>query len=566
MSTKGTNITKDVIYIDVDDEITAVIDKLRGSSKKIVALVLPKRATVLQSVVNMKLLKRAAADAKKNLVLITAEAGLLPLAGSVGVHVARNLNSKPEIPDAPAAVSPKVESIDEIDDTNETVVDKSAPVGRLAGDAVDDSEETIELDDEDADAGPVAQDGKPKKVKKGKFKIPDFNKFRLLLALSVVGVILLSVVGYAALAVWPTAIITIKTNNSAVGSSVALNLKTNDKTEFDAAKAVIKATPQEVKKTLDEEVPATGEKNNGKRATGEIKIINCTAGASLTIPAGTVVSSSSQSFTTDSALTIPVGSTSCFDSPGTTSKTVAITASKSGAKSNIPAGTFVVSGYSSRTEASSSAATTGGTDEITKVVASTDVEAAKQKITEQDDDAAKQELQTALIEKNLFAVEATFKASETETKLSTEVGEPAESVTVTQTITYTMLGVNQEELEKIISKDVESKIDTKKQSIIDYGLDDATFALQNIDSKGATLALETTVVAGAELSTTAIKKQVAGQKAGGAKTLISANPGVTDVDVTYSPFWVSSIPKKTSKITVIIEEPKVTADDTQQSP
>ncbi|MFL6594983.1 MAG: hypothetical protein ACJ8HQ_06025, partial [Chthoniobacterales bacterium] len=70
---------KDTIYIDIDDEITGIIDKLKASQSKVVALVLPKRAAVFQSIVNMKLLKRAADSNKKNLVLITAEAGLLPL-------------------------------------------------------------------------------------------------------------------------------------------------------------------------------------------------------------------------------------------------------------------------------------------------------------------------------------------------------------------------------------------------------------------------------------------------------------------------------------------------------
>src|SRR6266545_779348 len=99
----STQAGKDVIYIDIDDEITAIIDKVRGSGEKIVALVLPKRATVLQSIVNMKLLKRTADEAKKHLVLITGEAGLLPLAGSVGLHVAKTLQSRPEIPTAPTA-------------------------------------------------------------------------------------------------------------------------------------------------------------------------------------------------------------------------------------------------------------------------------------------------------------------------------------------------------------------------------------------------------------------------------------------------------------------------------
>jgi len=96
---------KDVIYIDVDDEITAIIDKVRASQSKIIALVLPKRATTLQSIVNMKLLKRSADTDKKHLVLITAELGLMPLAANVGFYVAKTLQSKPEIPELPEGMA-----------------------------------------------------------------------------------------------------------------------------------------------------------------------------------------------------------------------------------------------------------------------------------------------------------------------------------------------------------------------------------------------------------------------------------------------------------------------------
>ena len=66
MSVNAKQQNKDVIYIDVDDEITSIISKLQESSGKIVALVLPKRAVVLQSIVNLKLLKHIADNNKKN--------------------------------------------------------------------------------------------------------------------------------------------------------------------------------------------------------------------------------------------------------------------------------------------------------------------------------------------------------------------------------------------------------------------------------------------------------------------------------------------------------------------
>ena len=51
--------------------------------------------------------------ANKNLVLVTSEAGLMPLAGSVGLYVADSPNSKPVIPPAPAGPSDEPEDIDE---------------------------------------------------------------------------------------------------------------------------------------------------------------------------------------------------------------------------------------------------------------------------------------------------------------------------------------------------------------------------------------------------------------------------------------------------------------------
>jgi hypothetical protein len=135
------NAPKDTVYIDVDDEITAIIDKVKSSDKKIVALVLPKRAAVLQSIVNMKLLKRTTDDAKKNLVLITSETGLLPLAGAVGIHVAKTLQSKPAIPAAPKTADSPID-VDQ-DDIDDVELDKAKPVGELADD------ETIEVDNDE---------------------------------------------------------------------------------------------------------------------------------------------------------------------------------------------------------------------------------------------------------------------------------------------------------------------------------------------------------------------------------------------------------------------------------
>ena len=64
-------MNKDVIYIDVEDDITTIISKIKASKERIIALVPPRRIGVLQSAVNIRLLARAATSADKRIVLIT---------------------------------------------------------------------------------------------------------------------------------------------------------------------------------------------------------------------------------------------------------------------------------------------------------------------------------------------------------------------------------------------------------------------------------------------------------------------------------------------------------------
>jgi hypothetical protein len=562
----GTNANKDVIYIDVDDEITGIIDKVSASDKKIIALVLPKRATVLQSIVNMKLLKRAADGASKNLVLITSEAGLLPLAGNVGIYVSKSLNTKPEIPAAPDRDDDKPDSVEDLPDEDEATLDTAKTVGELSGassaDEADD--ETIELDDEaDGAVSDIsAADKKPKK----KFSIPNFNKFRLLLILAGVGVLLLGGVGYAALVVMPKATVTIKTNSSSVETNINLTLKTEEGAQLDAEKAIIPAQIQQVQKTQTQEVPATGQVNKGDKAEGDVTMTakNCTSlSTPKDVPAGTGITASGKTYITQEKANFSGSGTfdgSCLIFQD---KNVAIRAQTGGASFNVTSVSFVVAG---RSDVTATGTTSGGTDEIVKIVQQADIDAATQKISAQDATPVKQELKTALAGRNLFVIEDTFNPGTPEIKPNVAVGAEAATVTITQTSTFSMLGVKKDDLQAIVKQAVSKDIDTTKQNILSYGIDRATFSLQAASADGVGVAMQTNASTGAELNVASIKQQIAGKKASGAKELITANPGVTDVTVDYSPFWVSSIPKKIDKITVVVQEPEVKTKDATTNP
>ena len=166
---------KDVIYIDVEDDITAIIGKVKAAKEKVVALVPPKRIGVLQSAVNLRLLARTADLSNKHLVLITNNQALLALASSAKIPVAKNLQSKPEIADIPAL---------QVDDDDDIIDGEQLPVGELA--RTTDVKKTpgvpasvisgIDIDDEKTRALPPSNGDTPGKPKsKNKIKNVDMH-------------------------------------------------------------------------------------------------------------------------------------------------------------------------------------------------------------------------------------------------------------------------------------------------------------------------------------------------------------------------------------------------------
>lgn len=572
MATNG----KDVIYVDVDDEITGIIDKVTNSDSKIVALVLPKRATVFQSIVNMKLLKKRADAAKKQPVLITSEAGLLPMAGTVGLYVAKTLQSKPEIPEAVAAAAVGAAGLaihhhDEFEKAAEAEFDAAqsgdTPVGDLAGEhhSVNDDgpEDTIEIDNSDShDGGPgkavtaepaAAAPGKSgtKKGKNKHLRVPNFDKFRLKLVLGILGVALLIILWILANNVLPKATVTVKTDTSNVNSSLTPTLDTTA-TSVDTTAQIVPAKVATVQKSYSAQVSASGKKNNGSKATGSVQLSAQACAPNLdspNVPAGSGLSANGLTFITqeDANFHLNGASGSCVN---WVSGPVDITAQDGGTQYNLGNGTnFTVAGQSGVT---GSGSTSGGTDNIVTVVQQSDIDNAKKQAEQGiDKSALKQQLQQQLQGEGQYALTATFVAQKPNITTSVKAGDQASNVSFNENVTYTMFGVQKSDLDKLIQNSVDQQIDTNKQSIQDDGLDNANITMPSPGSTTKTqVDIEVTSVIGPHLDKTQLKKSIEGDKAGEARSAIKGNPGVIDVQVHFSPFWVDTVPKNPNKITI----------------
>lgn len=529
-------MNKDVIYIDVEDDITAIISKVKASGEKIVALVPPKRIGVLQSAVNLRLLARAAEQGHKRLVVITNNHALMSLAASAQIPVAKNLQSKPEL--APIAAL-------DIDDGEDVIDGNDLPVGdhaRQGDDAVDAIASAPVVSSAQLAQPPKAGGLSKPKAKSGP-KVPNFNTFRKKLVFGIIAGILL--IGFLVWAIFfaprATVVVSAKTSDSSVNSKVAIG----DKLTTDLAKNSIKATKatKSEKKTID--FGATGSKNVGTKATGTVRFTSdsfSALSAGINIPAGTALGSSGgKTYYTDGPVILSVSS-------GNT-KAIGITAAEMGAAYNAASGSM--SGAPSSVNATLTAPTAGGTDKIVKVVTAADVQKARETLTGEESKDAQAQLKSQL--KNTKSIDGSYRVDYTDVRSTPDVDAESESgnAVLSATVVYTLYGVSDNELGKYLDAFLKKQLGSRDgQRVYENGADKAEFQDVTSTADGSDLTLVATAEIGPQLDEGEIKRQSLGRKGGEIQEALQSIEGIENVEVKYFPFWVGSVPDDEKKVTV----------------
>lgn len=540
---------KDVIYVDIEDDITSIIEKVKASPVKIVALVPPKRIGALQSVVNLKLLARAARSGDKRLVLITNDSALARLAAGLQLPVAKNLQSKPEVAQAAAL---KADDDDII--TGQAVSIPAASAADLSVDepAANATPHQTASDNPLVVTAPAAAAVTAKAPKvASKVKVPNFDTFRKKLFLAGGGAVLLLAFLVWALVYAPRATVSITAKTTSYDISEALVLKTGG--TFDAAKRTLPAVVQQIQKNSTLDFDATGKKDIGDKARGMVTISNCDTSYSQTILAGTVLSGGGLSYSLDADTLVPGatfsgGGTVC--QPGT-SEAAAATAQAIGEQYNVASGTkFSVAGASSKVTATASAAFSGGTKQTVSIVSADDVEKAKGQLVGQNVAAVKTELKSQLGKKVVVIEESFFSQSSTP-QVTPAVGEQTKRATLTAQTTYSYVAIARSDMDKLLDAVVKDATkDQASQKVYENGDDSLRFAdFAAGDGGNYQVRVRTTAQAGPNIDETAAAKQMVGKRAGEIQQQLKAVEGVDDVQVEFSPFWVSTAPSA-DKITI----------------
>lgn len=534
-------MNKDVIYIDIEDDITTIIGKIKASKQRIIALVPPRRTGILQSAVNIRLLSRAAKSADKTIVIITNDSVLAGLAATAKIPVAKTLQSKPEIAEIPAL---KVDDESDVIDGGKLAVGDMAEAAKKSSsdnDAAIDS--TIAAANEKESKGLTSLKNMVKKP-----KVPNFSAFRKKFLLIGGGVLLFGV--FLVWAIWfaphATVIISAKTTSMTVSDTVSLseNAATNAKSN------VIKSIKKEIAKEVSVEFSATGKKNVGEKATGVVVFKNSSS-SSVTIAAGTVLKNSGLSYTLNSSVNVP-GATLDWSCPGykcAGSASGAITASEGGAQYNAATGSMSIS--VDDISASLRSATSGGTDKTATVVTASDIEAAKNKLSDKKIEGLKEQL-IASFGNSVKTITESYAENRSDPSSSVAVdAEATGAVTLKSTITANMLAVDKNELKNFIESKLKDEISGKKaQRIYDNGVEKAAFSQFANARNAQTVRLTANGKVGPDIKEESVKDQAKGKSYGEVQSAIESINGVEDVDVKFSPFWVKSVPKDINKINV----------------
>lgn len=543
---------KDVIYIDIEDDITSIIEKVKAAEAKIVALVPPKRTGVLQSVVNLKLLQKAAGSSDHRVVLITSDQQLTALASGVQMPVAKNLQSKPEV--AP---------IDALEIDDEDVINgEELPVGDLAktadvqgastvpgksgGAKTDDASLTAAAAASAASLGPKSPGPRTGTGEKGKSRIPDFESFRK--KIFIFGGLAVLLVGFLVWAIVyaPRATVTIKAKTSAVNIDEVVALDP-DQAQSDVPAGIFKPVVKQVKKSAAAEFDATGKKDIGNKATGTLTLSN-DDGQEVTVPAGTTFIAQDLQFMSTQSVTVPAASICARSTicPGT--EEVGIAAADIGPEYNVgPQGYTTNAPVSARSDD----ATSGGSKETVSVVSQADVDKAKGQLAQNDAEAVKKEL-AGQFGGDVIVIAESFQTGQGEPKVSPAVGERATRGTLSAETTYTLLGISRSDAKKYLDEQLNQQLEGREdQQIYASGDQNLRFSqFQAAENGSYSVRLSAVANIGPRIDTGTLTADIRGKQFGDIEQRVMSIDGVEDVGVDFSPFWVTAAPGATDKIDI----------------
>lgn len=586
-----------IIYLEPDEEITDVINKISKADNDSVSLVIPRGSTLANSVVNLKLLVKRGKELKKSVSIISSDKNAKNLAAQIGLSVfssaseAKEGASEPVAKSVPINESPNAdEVIDEIDgikvhkydkdvdssavDSQEKVTDTPVTVEDDVVEAVKDEEEiTPQRDLSNLDeAEVVAEKSDYKLVKKPMTKdfgqnesgfsgtssfskMRDGKKKKKIIIWSVLGAVII-LITLGLFATLPKGKVTISIVSEPISEQAEIKVD-KDATEINFENLTIPGKSIIKEDVIDEPFAATGSKNVGQKASGKITAYNNWDQNSISLPAGsTFVSTSGIKFVSTVAVTIPgaqvglQGGQFVIIASGTADCNVE--ASDVGVSGNVGASDFTISSLpkiqQTKIYGKSTVAMSGGNDSIVKVV--TDGDLANAKTSAENDiknkivDAIKAE-----ISENEKMLDSAIAVSVITSTTSAKSGDTADNFSYKVNSKVEAITFSENSFKELITKNVSTKLGEGKM-IVDSGNQEIKYEVINADVAGGKISLKGSFSGfmAKKYNEGELKKEIKGKAVSTATTKLTAHEGVLSADIVISPKFLRTLPFLTNRI------------------
>ena len=395
-----------VVYLDVDDEITSAVARIRAATPGPVVLVVPYGSRLASSRINFRLLAREAATFQRDLTVVASEPATRALAASAGLATHATVLEYESVAARSASIAPPpavaaAEAVDSQAAARGASIRGGGPArgpqdsaGQpAAGAATAEARVPAAEARVSAPAAPspdvlIVPPGDPGHYLRGPLSpapIPMVGPPRRglvtrsrIVAGLVVAALVIALAGIASVALLPSAEITLTPVPEVVGP-LALSVTADPAAAApDADRRVIPATRASVPVEVTGQFTATGKELIEQKATGAVTFQNCDTGDAHTFPAGTQVRTADGTvFTT--ALAVTLARARINPAFACTAANVSVTAVKAGPEANVVAGTITLlpSGYDAVIlTVVNRTATSGGTRTELIRVTKTDVDAA----------------------------------------------------------------------------------------------------------------------------------------------------------------------------------------------
>jgi hypothetical protein len=555
------------LYLEADEDITSAIDKLAKSSGDAVQIVVPKRSTLLQSIINQKLLKKAAADQRKQLVIVTTDKVAIDLAARVGLAVAPSLGAKSVLTEATPAPRAEAEEIIEDDQPGPAPANEPAPAAepsKPAKSLLDRLPKLPKRAPTEAPPEPPAPDPDPEpddepapakgpKLKLGAPKVPNFGSLQRRILWIVLAVAV--VAGYLVyMSLFTRASVTL----FAAGTRVAVDTSFSvdpSQSASNVTSGVLAGQTVTFSKDLSQAFTPTGQLDQGTKASGQMTISNTYDMNSHQIVAGTRLSSpDGHIFLTNSDVTVP-GATLSGGQVHAGTVSVGVTAAQNGDGYNQAPAKYTIVAYSGAMQADiygQGAQMSGGTSKLVTAVGQSDVDAAQTAMLAADKDAGQKSLDAA-VPSGFVAMPSSTTVTASAVTPAPAVGQAASNANLSIHVTYTELAVKKTDYDAFITARELAQVGAGNQ-IYDDGLASADVTSTGKDAGGRMqFHLSTNAYSGAKIDQAALAKALAGKKYGDASDIASGQPGVQHVNISLSPAWSTGLPHNPAKIKITIQ-------------